>query len=203
VAIGDVHRGPNGCLGEQGHDGTNVGGTPNILHREVAEAKAILGNNGKTIVIQGGSATCTRDSSSQIGRQNTGDAVCNAARPARKADWENGRNKQIKHGRRDGAYEHICSGGQSPTGPSARQGEHPSGKKCHPPWQWQLSQETQAEESPLSQLQMFCNAQAGRLLRAQTEQGIALPRMEVNLCSASDCLTGTGDPTNRSRTSSR
>jgi hypothetical protein len=55
---------------------------------------------------------------------------------------------------------------QSPTGPSTRQGEHPSGKKCHPPWQWQPSQETQAEESPLSQLQMFCITQAGKLLQA-------------------------------------
>ncbi len=64
MAIRDVHRGPNGCLGEQGHDGADLGGTPDILHREVTGAKAILGNNGKTIVIQGGSATCTRDSSS-------------------------------------------------------------------------------------------------------------------------------------------
>ena len=79
MAIGNVHRGPNGHLGEQGCIGTNVGSTPDILHREVAGAEAILGNNSKTIVIQGGSATCTRDSSSRRGRQNTGVAVCNAA----------------------------------------------------------------------------------------------------------------------------
>jgi hypothetical protein len=67
VAFGNVHRGPNGCLGEQGCDGTNVGGTPDILHREVARAEAILGNDSKIITIQGGSATCTRDSSSRRG----------------------------------------------------------------------------------------------------------------------------------------
>jgi hypothetical protein len=98
VAIGDVHRGPNGHLVEQGCNGTNVGGTPDILHREVARAKSILGNDVKTIVIQGGSATCTRDSSSRRVRQNTGDAVCNAARPERKEDSANGGNKQNKHG---------------------------------------------------------------------------------------------------------
>jgi hypothetical protein len=84
MAIGDVHRGPNGCLGEQGCNGANVGGTADILHGEVDGAKAILANNGKIIAIQGGSATHTRDSSSQRGRKNTGDAVCNAAGPARK-----------------------------------------------------------------------------------------------------------------------
>jgi hypothetical protein len=47
VAIGDVHRGPNGCLGEQGCNGANVGGTPDILHREVAGDKAILVDNSK------------------------------------------------------------------------------------------------------------------------------------------------------------
>ncbi len=57
MAIGDVHRGPYGHLGKQGCNGTNVGGTPDILHREVAEAKAILVNNSKTIAIQGGTAT--------------------------------------------------------------------------------------------------------------------------------------------------
>jgi hypothetical protein len=65
VAIGDVHRGPNGCLGKQGCDGANMGGTPNILRREVAGAKAILVNNGKTIKIQRGSATCTRDAAAK------------------------------------------------------------------------------------------------------------------------------------------
>jgi hypothetical protein len=94
VAIRDVHRGPNGHLGEQGCDGANVGGTPDILQREVDGAKAILGNNGKTIAVKGGSATCTRDSSSQRGRQNTGDVVCNAARPACAADCaKEARNK--------------------------------------------------------------------------------------------------------------
>jgi hypothetical protein len=68
VAIGNDHRGPNDCLGEQGCDGANVGGTPDILYREVAEVEAILSNNSKTIAIQGGSATCTRDSSSRRGR---------------------------------------------------------------------------------------------------------------------------------------
>ncbi len=82
-------RGPNSCLGEQGHDGADVGGTPDILHREVAGTKAIHSNNGKTIAIQGGNATCTRDSSSQRGRQNTGNTVCDAAGPARKADCAN------------------------------------------------------------------------------------------------------------------
>jgi hypothetical protein len=71
VVIGDVHRGPKGRLGEQACNGANVDGTPDILHREVAGAKAILGEDGKTISIQGGSAIFTRDSSSQRGRQNT------------------------------------------------------------------------------------------------------------------------------------
>jgi hypothetical protein len=39
-----------------------------ILHREVAGAEAILGNDSKTVAIQGGSATCTKDSSSRRGR---------------------------------------------------------------------------------------------------------------------------------------
>ncbi len=203
MAIGDVHRGPNGCPGEQGCDGTNVAGTPDILHREVAGSKAILGNNGKTIVIQGGSTTCTRDSSSQRGRQNTGDAVRDAARPACKADRANGGSKQNKHGHHDGANECTSSSGRSLTGPSAGQGGHPSGKKCHPPWRWRPSQESQVGESPLSQLQMFCNPQTSQLLQAQSKQGIALPRMEVDLCSASNRVTGTGDLTNRSRASSR
>ncbi len=47
MAIGDVHRGPNGCLGEQGCNGTIVGGTPDILHKEVAGAKAILVTTAK------------------------------------------------------------------------------------------------------------------------------------------------------------
>ena len=136
-------------------------------------------------------------------KANTGDAVCNAARLAHKADCANGGGEQIEHGCHDEANECACSGGRSPTGPSAGQGEHPSGKKCHPPWQWQPSQETQAEESPLSQLQLFCNAQARRLLRAQSKQCIGLPRMEVELCSTSNHVTGTGDLTNRSRISSR
>ncbi len=97
MAIRDVHRGPNGPLKEQGCNGANVGGTPDILHREVAGVKAILGNKVKTIAIQGGSATCTRDSSSQRGRQNTGDAVCDAARPARKADCADGGDEQKGH----------------------------------------------------------------------------------------------------------
>ncbi len=50
VAIGDVHRGPNGSLGEQGRNGANVGGIPNILHGKVAGAKAVLDVYGKTIV---------------------------------------------------------------------------------------------------------------------------------------------------------
>jgi hypothetical protein len=167
VAIGDVHRGANGHLGEQGCSGANVGGTPvMITHREVAGSKVILGLDGKTIAIQGGSATCTRDSSSQRGRQNTGNAVLNAETPACKADCANGGGKQIKHGRHDGVNECSCVSRRSPIGPSAGQGEHPSGKKYHPLWQWRPSQETQAEESPLSQLQMFCNAQASWLLRA-------------------------------------
>ena len=128
MAIGGVHIGPNDCLGEQGCNGANVSGTPDIRHREVAGVEAILGNNSKTIVIQGGSATCTRDSSSQRGRQNTGVAVCNAAGPARKADRANGGDKQDKHGCHDGANECTCQ-----TCPSAGQGEHTSGKQCHPP----------------------------------------------------------------------
>ncbi len=72
--------------------------------------------------------------------------------------------EQNKHGRHDGANERSCGGGRSPTGPSAGQGEHPSRKKCHPPWWSPPSQETQAEESALSELQMFCIAQAGQLL---------------------------------------
>ena len=49
MAIRDVHRGPNGRLGEQGRDGADMGGTPDILHREVAGAKAILDNDGKQL----------------------------------------------------------------------------------------------------------------------------------------------------------
>jgi hypothetical protein len=126
VTIGDIHRGPNGVLGEQGDNGANMGGTPDIIYIEVAGAKAILGNNSITIVIQGGSTTCTRDSSSRRGRQNTGNAVHDAARPARKADCTNGGNEQNEHGHHDGANECSCGSGRSPTGPSARQGEHPS-----------------------------------------------------------------------------
>jgi hypothetical protein len=163
VAIGNVHRGPNCCLGEQGCNGANVSGTPDILHREVAGTEAILGNNSKTIAIQGGRATHTRDSSSRRGRQNTGVAVCNAAGPARKADHANGGDKQDKHGHHDGANECTCGGKRCQTCSSAGQGEHISGKQCHPPWRWRPSQESQAEESPLSQLQMFCNAQAVQL----------------------------------------
>ncbi len=179
-----------------------MGGTPDLLHREVAGAKAILGNDSKIIVIQGGSATCTRDSSSRRTRRNTGNVVRNAAGPACEADCANGGNKQNKHGCHDGANERSCGGKRSLTGPSAGQGEHPSGRKCHPPWRWRPSQETQAEESPLSQLQMFRIAQAGKLLQAQSEQGIALPRMEVYICHPSDRVTGTGDLTIRFRTSS-
>jgi hypothetical protein len=58
-----------------------MGGTPDILHREVAGVEAVIGDDSKTVVIQGGSATHTRDSSSRRGRQNTGVAVCNAAGP--------------------------------------------------------------------------------------------------------------------------
>ncbi len=197
MAIRDVYRGLIGCLGEQGCNGTNVGSTPDILHREVAGAEAILGNNSKTIMIQGGSATPTRDSSSQRGRQNKGVAVCNATGPACKADCTNGGNKQDKHGCHDGANECTCQ-----TCPSVRQGEHTSRKQCHLPWEWHPSQEIQAEESPLSQLQMFCNAQASQLFHAQSKQGIVLPRMEVYLCRASNRLTGTEDITTRSRISS-
>jgi hypothetical protein len=52
VAIEDVHRGPNGHLGKEGCNGAHVGGTPDILHGEMAGAIAILGNDGKTIAIQ-------------------------------------------------------------------------------------------------------------------------------------------------------
>ncbi len=107
MAIGDVHRGPNGCPEEQGCNGTNVGCASDILHTEVAGAKAILSNNRKTIAIQGGSVTCTRDSSSQRGKQNIGDAVCNAARPAHEADCANGGDKQIKHGCHDAMMEQL------------------------------------------------------------------------------------------------
>ncbi len=163
MAIGDVHRGPNGCLGEQGCDGTNVAGTPDILHREGARAKAILNNNSKTIAIQGGSATCTRDSSSQRGRLNTGIAVHDSAGPDYEADCANGGNKQDKHGHNRGANICACGSRRCQTCPSAGQGEHTSRKQCHPPWRWRPSQGNQAEESPLSQLQMLYNAQAGQL----------------------------------------
>jgi hypothetical protein len=144
VAIRDLYRRPNGYLEEQGCDGANVGSTPDILHREVAGGKAILGDNNKTIAIEGGSATCTRDSSSQRGIQNTGVAVCNAAGPTCEADCALGSNKQDKYGRHDGMNERTCGGGRWQTCPPARQGEHTSGKQCHPPWRWRPNQETQA-----------------------------------------------------------
>ncbi len=47
MAIVDVHRGPNGWLGEQGCNGTNLGGTPDILHREWLEQKQYLATTAK------------------------------------------------------------------------------------------------------------------------------------------------------------
>ncbi len=49
MAIGDVHRGSNGCLGEQGCNGANMGGTPNILHRGVAGARQYLATMAKQL----------------------------------------------------------------------------------------------------------------------------------------------------------
>jgi hypothetical protein len=84
------------------------------------------------------SATTAKQSqfkeSSQRRRQNTGDTVRDAAGPAHEADHANGGGKQNKHGCHDGVYECSCGGWWSPTGTSAGQGEHSSGKKCHPPW---------------------------------------------------------------------
>jgi hypothetical protein len=69
---------------------------------------------------------------------------------AHKADYTNGGDEQDKYGCHDGANECSCGGGRSQTGLSAGQGEHLSGRECHPPRWWQPHQDTQVEDSPLS-----------------------------------------------------
>jgi hypothetical protein len=43
----DVHRGPNGCLGEQTCHATNLAGPPGLLHGEVAGVPPVLAGNEK------------------------------------------------------------------------------------------------------------------------------------------------------------
>ncbi len=78
VAEQDVHGGPDGCMGKQTRGATDMGGAPGILHQEVAGTQAVLRDDGKTIVIQRGSASCPRNSSSQGRRRIAGHVVRDA-----------------------------------------------------------------------------------------------------------------------------
>ncbi len=47
MAIGDVHKGPNGRLGEKGCNGANVGGTPDNFTQKWLEQKQYLATTAK------------------------------------------------------------------------------------------------------------------------------------------------------------
>ncbi len=68
VGKGDVHQGPNGCLGEQTLHATNLAGPPGLLHGEVAGAPPALAGNGKALTVQG-RITCLPRASSCGGRR--------------------------------------------------------------------------------------------------------------------------------------
>ena len=68
VAVGDVHRRPNGCMGRQADGRNDVDGPPRLLHREVAGAQTVLRHHGETILFQRSSTPRTRSSSGRGGR---------------------------------------------------------------------------------------------------------------------------------------
>jgi hypothetical protein len=53
-----------------------MGSAPEVFHQKVTKTQAIFLNGCKTIVIQRGSASCSRDSSSQGRRRVAGKTVC-------------------------------------------------------------------------------------------------------------------------------
>jgi len=87
---------------------TDMGSDPNVLHQQMAGMQTILRNDGKTIAIQGGSASRPRDSSSRGRRRVAGDVICNATGATRQTDCSDGINEQGQHGRDDGTDE--CDG---------------------------------------------------------------------------------------------
>jgi hypothetical protein len=55
VAQQDVHERPDGCVGKQNCGAADMGGAPDLLHRELARMQTILCDDGKEIAIQRGS----------------------------------------------------------------------------------------------------------------------------------------------------
>jgi hypothetical protein len=84
-------------MGKQNHGSTDVGCTP-----DVAGTQAIFRDNGKTIVIQRGSASRPRDSSSRGRGRVAGNVICNVTGAARQTDCNNSSNEQGQHGCDDG-----------------------------------------------------------------------------------------------------
>jgi hypothetical protein len=87
---------------------TDVGRAPEVLHRQVAGMQTMFRDDGETIAIQGGSASCPRDSSSKGRRRVTGNVICDATGATRQTDCSDGSNKQGQHGCNDGTDE--CDG---------------------------------------------------------------------------------------------
>jgi hypothetical protein len=70
-----------------------------------AGTKAVFDHYGKTIEIQRGGTPSPRGGSSQGERRDAGDAICNAAGTAHKADCTNGGNEYDQYGGNDGKNE--------------------------------------------------------------------------------------------------
>jgi hypothetical protein len=104
----NVHRRPDGCMGKQDRGATNVGSTPDVLHQQVAGTETILRDNGKTIPLQGGSASHPRDSSSRRRGRIASNVIHNATGATRQTDHSNDSNKQGQHGCDDRPVE--CTG---------------------------------------------------------------------------------------------
>ena len=67
-------------MGKQNCGTTDMSSAPDVLHPQVAGMQTIFHDDGKTIAIQGGSASCPRDSSSRGRRRVAGNVICDATR---------------------------------------------------------------------------------------------------------------------------
>jgi hypothetical protein len=136
VAIGDVHRGPNGCLGEQGCNGANVAALQTYFSEKWLEQKQYLAMTAKQ----------SQFKEAALLAQETA-----AAKEEGKTQTMLFRMLQDQHAKQIAQMEEtnksnmdammekmnaLVAAGRARQAYQPDKVNTPSGKKCHPPWRW-------------------------------------------------------------------